>query len=47
MGLSFSYWAPSLGRTVTRRLSTRAIKTIDRIGIDAAIVRMQARGERL
>lgn len=42
-----TYWAPSLGRTVTRRLSTRAIKTIDRIGIDAAIVRMQARGERL
>ena len=42
-----TYWAPSLGRTVTLRLSTRAIKTIDRIGIDAAIVRMQARGERL
>ena len=42
-----TYWAPSLVRTVTLRLSTRAIKTIDRIGIDAAIVRMQARGERL
>lgn len=42
-----TYWAPSLGRKVTLRLSTRAIKTIDRIGIDAAIVRMQARGERL
>ncbi|WP_029212776.1 50S ribosomal protein L28 [Arsenicicoccus bolidensis] len=24
-----TYWAPSLGRTVTRRLSTRAIKTIE------------------
>ena len=42
-----TYWAPSLGRKVTLRLSTRAIKTIDRIGIDAANVRMQARGERL
>lgn len=40
-----TYWAPSLGRKVTLRLSARAIKTIDKIGIDAAIVRMQARGE--
>lgn len=38
------YWVPSLGRTVTLALSVRAIRTIDRIGIDAAVARIQARG---
>ncbi|AKT51131.1 50S ribosomal protein L28 [Arsenicicoccus sp. oral taxon 190] len=42
-----TYWAPSLGRSVTLRLSTRAIQTIDRIGIDAAVARIQAHGERV
>lgn len=32
------------GRTVRLRLSTDAIRTIDRIGIDAAVARIRARG---
>ena len=38
------YWVPSEGRYVRLQLSTKAIKTIDRIGIDAAIARIRARG---
>lgn len=41
------YYVPSLGRTVTLRLSARGIKTIDRIGIEAAIARILARGEKV
>lgn len=41
------YWLPSEGRTVRLKLSTKAIKTIDRIGIEAAVVRIRARGERV
>ena len=40
------YRVPSLGRTVRLTLSTRAIKTIDTIGIEAAVARMRERGER-
>jgi large subunit ribosomal protein L28 len=32
------------GRTVRLKLSTDAIRTIDRIGIDAAVARIRARG---
>lgn len=38
------YRVPSLGRTVTLTLSTKAIRTIDRIGIEAAVVQIRARG---
>jgi large subunit ribosomal protein L28 len=38
------YWVPSERRYVRLQLSTTAIKTIDRIGIDAAIARIRARG---
>ncbi|UFU06023.1 50S ribosomal protein L28 [Ruania halotolerans] len=41
-----TYWVPSLRRRVRLRLSARAIKTIDTIGIEAAITRIQARGEK-
>ncbi|MCR6688078.1 50S ribosomal protein L28 [Cellulomonas sp.] len=41
------YWVPSLGRRVTLRVSARGIKTIDRLGIDAVVARIQARGERI
>jgi len=41
------YLVPSLGRTVRLTLSTTAIKTIDRIGIEAAVVRMRDRGEKI
>lgn len=41
------YWAPSLGRRVTLRVSARGIKTIDQRGIDAVVADLLARGVRL
>lgn len=41
------YYVPSLGRKVTLRLSARGIKTIDQIGIEAAVARITARGEKI
>ncbi|MER7784463.1 50S ribosomal protein L28 [Streptomyces albidoflavus] len=38
------YWLPSEGRTVRLTLSARAVKTIDVIGIEAAVARIRARG---
>ncbi|MBM7366045.1 50S ribosomal protein L28 [Gordonia hydrophobica] len=42
-----TYWAPSLGRNVTLRVSAKGIKVIDRDGIDAVIARLQKQGERI
>jgi large subunit ribosomal protein L28 len=41
------YWLPSERRYVRLRLSARAIKTIDKIGIEAAVARIRARGEKV
>lgn len=41
------YHVPALRRSITLTLSARAIKTIDKIGIDAAVARMRERGERI
>jgi large subunit ribosomal protein L28 len=41
------YWAPTLGRTVTLRVSARGIKTIDQRGIDAVVADILARGGRV
>ena len=41
------YWLPSEGRTVRLTLSTKAIKTIDRIGIERAVAIIRARGEKI
>jgi large subunit ribosomal protein L28 len=41
------YYVPSLGRTVTLRLTPKAIKQIDRRGVDAVVAEMVARGERI
>ncbi|MFF9702228.1 50S ribosomal protein L28 [Streptomyces griseofuscus] len=41
------YWLPSEGRHVRLWLSARAIKAADAIGIDAAVARIRARGERV
>ncbi|MET8704928.1 50S ribosomal protein L28 [Streptomyces californicus] len=38
------YWLPSEGRHVRLTLSARAIRTIDGIGIEAAVARIWARG---
>ncbi|RTL62467.1 MAG: 50S ribosomal protein L28 [Pseudonocardiaceae bacterium] len=37
-------WLASEGRHVRLRVSTDAIKTIDRIGIEAAVAQIRARG---
>lgn len=41
------YWVPSLGRTVTLRVSAKGIKTIDRQGIDVVVAQILARGEKV
>jgi large subunit ribosomal protein L28 len=38
------YWFAAEGRHVRLKLSTDSIRTIDRIGIDAAVARIRARG---
>ncbi|MEU4029849.1 50S ribosomal protein L28 [Streptomyces anulatus] len=38
------YWLPSEGRSVRLTLSARAIRTVDSIGIEAAVARIRARG---
>lgn len=39
------YWVPSLQRHVTLTVSAKGIKTIDRIGIEAALARIQRNQE--
>ncbi|CAM00095.1 LSU ribosomal protein L28P [Saccharopolyspora erythraea NRRL 2338] len=41
------YWLPSEGRWVRLRLSAKAMKTIDRRGIESVVAEMRARGERV
>lgn len=41
------YWIPSLGRQVVLRLTPRAMRTIDRKGIDAVVQDMLRAGELL
>ncbi|MYS93847.1 MULTISPECIES: 50S ribosomal protein L28 [Streptomyces] len=41
------YWLPSEARYVRLRLSARAIKTVDTIGVEAAVARIRARGVRV
>jgi large subunit ribosomal protein L28 len=41
------YWLPTEKRYVRLRLSAKGIKTVDRIGIEAAVARMRAQGERI
>ncbi|MFD8715849.1 50S ribosomal protein L28 [Streptomyces anulatus] len=38
------YWLSGEGRSVRLTLSARAIKTVDSIGIEAAVARIRARG---
>ncbi|MFJ9319748.1 50S ribosomal protein L28 [Streptomyces globisporus] len=41
------YWLPGEGRSVRLTLSARAIRTVDSIGIEAAVARIRARGEKV
>lgn len=38
------YWLPGEGRFVRLRLSAKGIKTVDAIGVEAAVARIRARG---
>jgi large subunit ribosomal protein L28 len=38
------YWLPSENRFVRLTLSTKGIKTVDKIGIERAVARIRARG---
>ncbi|MFF0477979.1 50S ribosomal protein L28 [Streptomyces sp. NPDC004284] len=38
------YWLPSERRYVRLTLSARAIRTVDTIGVEAAVARIRARG---
>jgi large subunit ribosomal protein L28 len=41
------YWLPSEGRHVRLTLSAKGIKTVDTLGIEKAVARIRARGERI
>ncbi|MFI9321601.1 50S ribosomal protein L28 [Kitasatospora aureofaciens] len=41
------YWLPSEGRYVRLTLSAKGVKTVDVIGIEAAVARIRARGEKV
>ena len=41
------YWLPSEGRWVRLRLSTKAMKTIDKRGIESVVAEARARGEQI
>lgn len=41
------YWLPGEGRHIRLTLSTKGVKTIDVIGIEAAVARIRARGENI
>ncbi|WP_432165724.1 50S ribosomal protein L28 [Streptomyces sp. bgisy031] len=41
------HWPPSESRHVRLRPSARAIRTVDAIGVDAAVARIRARGVRI
>ncbi|MEY4166413.1 MAG: 50S ribosomal protein L28 [Blastocatellia bacterium] len=41
------FWVPSEGRFVRLRLTPRGIKTIDKLGIEAVLAKIRARGEKV
>lgn len=41
------YFLPSEGRTITLTVSTKGIKIIDRDGIESAVAKIRARGEKV
>ncbi|MCX2970780.1 50S ribosomal protein L28 [Streptomyces sp. TRM70308] len=41
------YWLPSEGRHVRLTLSAKGVRTVDAIGVEAAVARIRARGGRV
>ena len=44
---SHRFWVESEKRFVTLRLSTRAIRTVDKVGIDAVLKDLRAKGMKI
>lgn len=42
-----TYFLPSEGRRVTLTLSAKGIKTVDRVGIEAAVATIRRRGNKI
>lgn len=45
--VSKRFWFPEENRYITLRLSAAAMRTIDKIGISAAVARMRSAGEKI
>ncbi|WP_130800293.1 50S ribosomal protein L28 [Streptomyces otsuchiensis] len=41
------YWLPSEGRHIRLTLSAKGVRTVDTIGIEAAVARIRARGRQV
>jgi large subunit ribosomal protein L28 len=41
------YWLPSENRWVRLTLSTKGIKTVDKLGVEAAVARLRTHGEKI
>jgi large subunit ribosomal protein L28 len=41
------YWLPSENRYVRLKLSAKGIRTVDAIGVESAVARIRARGEKI
>lgn len=41
------FWVPAEGRFVRLRVTPRGIKTIDKLGIEAVLANIRARGEKI
>lgn len=41
------YWLPAENRWVRLTLSAKGIKTVDKLGVEAAVARLRARGEKV
>jgi len=41
------YWVESENRFITLKLSARGMRTIDKLGIDAVLVQLRAKGEKV
>lgn len=44
---SHRFWVPGENRWVSLRLSAKAIRTIDKVGIEKVLKEMRARGQRV
>ncbi len=41
------YWLPGENRWIRLKLSAKGIKTVDKLGVEAAVARMRAHGEKI